>query len=585
MNIKNLNFKNAKNCYRQKNMCKNLSKTICIALLVTFVVQLFSPLSAAYAATEKVDVSIPDFDVMLNGEKMDTVYNKYPLIIYNSITYFPMTYVDSRFLGLETEWLGNEDGLFIEKTSTTVAYDAEKTEKMNQGIYTAQIPDFPLTVNGISVDNSKEEYPILTFRDITYFPLTWKWAVESFGWEYSFNKETGLDISSTNPKVISYDIDDKRPALAAHEVASNEQHVDKLSRNVVVTDEFVYYVGAEGEIYETSLSDTSQKRLIHKIDEELFNSTSGIEIKLFMQEGDVRLSLQTLGGIMNLNTYTEYKINGELEVLKEITNYTDIKYGDKTIGIDPTDNLYPGNVFIIDEEGHRENIGFDTLYHGVTSDKMMIYEEDLYLYAHDVTDTLDDNNSMLYKIDLVTGEKEYVDDSRDFYIEDGKLYSAYDYVIVTDLNTGEHLSTVTPIVAPYGYSSQVKVLNGIVYVMKATVKAAQSLPPYEEPVYQFWSSKEYEMLDGQSDVSNIETFEMLEQDDPEDFDIMGTTEKYMVLTFKDTPFNDYRLAILDDEGNVVFKTSDRVYLDNVNIVGDMLYYYNFTTETVCVTEL
>ena len=53
---------------------------------------------------QNVSVKIPNFKVQLNGEMMNNDYSQYPLIVYNDITYFPMTYHNCRFLGLETKW-------------------------------------------------------------------------------------------------------------------------------------------------------------------------------------------------------------------------------------------------------------------------------------------------------------------------------------------------------------------------------------------------------------------------------------------------------------------------------------------------
>ena len=38
----------------------------------------------------------------------------------------------------------------------------------------------------------------MLFRDITYFPLTWRFAVEEFGWNYSFDNKAGLRITADN---------------------------------------------------------------------------------------------------------------------------------------------------------------------------------------------------------------------------------------------------------------------------------------------------------------------------------------------------------------------------------------------------
>jgi len=57
-----------------------------------------------WAQTKNVTVTLPTFEVRLNGIQVNNNDRKYPLIVYNNITYFPMTYDDSRFLGLKTEW-------------------------------------------------------------------------------------------------------------------------------------------------------------------------------------------------------------------------------------------------------------------------------------------------------------------------------------------------------------------------------------------------------------------------------------------------------------------------------------------------
>lgn len=44
--------------------------------------------------------------------------------------------------------------------------------------------DYQIAVNTVVksefLDNSAEPYPLLNFRGVTYFPLTWRFAVEEF---------------------------------------------------------------------------------------------------------------------------------------------------------------------------------------------------------------------------------------------------------------------------------------------------------------------------------------------------------------------------------------------------------------------
>lgn len=46
------------------------------------------------------------------------------------------------------------------------------------------------------MDNSKESYPLLNFRGVTYFPLSWHYAYEKFGWEIQWDAKTGLQVNA-----------------------------------------------------------------------------------------------------------------------------------------------------------------------------------------------------------------------------------------------------------------------------------------------------------------------------------------------------------------------------------------------------
>ncbi len=141
-----------------------------------------------------VNVSIPTFNVSLSGKVIDNTYRQYPLIIYNDITYFPMTYFDSRLMGLETRY-SLEKGLSIWQTAGEFGYQETNAQTPNYDEYTATVATGSISVNGKAIDNSTEKYPLLLFRDVTYFPLTWRFAVGEFGWSYHFDTEQGLVIS------------------------------------------------------------------------------------------------------------------------------------------------------------------------------------------------------------------------------------------------------------------------------------------------------------------------------------------------------------------------------------------------------
>lgn len=74
-----------------------------IIFLLAAAIMFCTPITA-FAAQFKssVNVYLPSFKVTINGVEMNNTYDKYPFIVYQGITYFPMTYSGCRFLGLET---------------------------------------------------------------------------------------------------------------------------------------------------------------------------------------------------------------------------------------------------------------------------------------------------------------------------------------------------------------------------------------------------------------------------------------------------------------------------------------------------
>lgn len=169
-----------------------------IFVLTTIVVCLFASINAS---AKSVSVIIPDYDFKVNDTVIDYKDSIYPLISYKDITYFPMTYEYCRYMNLTTSWVEGE-GLWIAYKPRYVENPPvyEKTAQ-NKKRNTAAVPGYPIYINGEKIDNSKEEYPILNFRGVTYFPMTWKYAHEEFGWEtswadglFAINKDASNDV-------------------------------------------------------------------------------------------------------------------------------------------------------------------------------------------------------------------------------------------------------------------------------------------------------------------------------------------------------------------------------------------------------
>ena len=173
-----------------------------VVSMVCFVIVLCVLFAGVPAYASSAQITLPDFAVTLNGMLVDNATRQYPLIVYRNITYFPMTYHDTRFLGLESNYSAS-GGLDIKKAGAVGGYNGDRISGTNPRTGTARTAAFPIHVNDKPVDNGREEYPLLLYRDVTYFPLTWRFAVEEFGWIYDFDSTYGLVIDSHDAEDLS----------------------------------------------------------------------------------------------------------------------------------------------------------------------------------------------------------------------------------------------------------------------------------------------------------------------------------------------------------------------------------------------
>ena len=170
-------------------------------------------LSAIPTAEAAMRASVVTGKVTLNGQVIDNKTAKYPLLIYSNITYFPMTYHLSRFMGVSADWNNGSKTLDITAGGARTAYAAE-TGKKQSGSVSVTLPSYKISVNGAQINNKEEKYPIFNYNGITYFPLTWAYAVDSFGWSYQWDAENGLRIDTTTaPARLPTDPDTGNAAL------------------------------------------------------------------------------------------------------------------------------------------------------------------------------------------------------------------------------------------------------------------------------------------------------------------------------------------------------------------------------------
>ncbi|MBN7771995.1 DUF5711 family protein [Clostridium aminobutyricum] len=514
--------------------------------------------------TNAVAVSLPNFNVTMNGEVVNNDYSKYPLIVYKNITYFPMTYSDCRFLGIESTWKGNTQGLTIEKTGVTAAYQLYKSSAKNSKNYTATIPTFPVKVNGKIIDNSKEEFPLLSFRDITYFPMTWKYGAEAFGWDYSFDNKKGLVIHSDNIKLSQISLPTSRPVQGEY-----APYPGKRSNCVLPVGDYVYYDDTKGAIIQAPLSAPSKGKKVYQLNVWSYgDGTTYDDHSLYLENGEPFLFFHSGGAVMGSDHKHKLKADGSTQEIQSSYWQTTL-IGDTLFYYWTGPTPGPGNLRM--QEGSSEDIQLgDSGYWYYSLCKVYGLPEltrigdELYVRAAKVLSgtSLDANIKLddiaIYKVNIKTKETARVSTqyAQGAQISDDFLYyfnSENFYRISLKDGTEERLGAAT------GISNSDS--NGLFAVAGEKI---------------YWTNAatgELHML-GKTESLNPGA-------KVDSMGIFGDKEEYFVCTFEETQASKYRLMVFDQSGKVVFKTSDKTFCNNISIKGNQIMFYNNTTETIC----
>ncbi|NHN33373.1 DUF5050 domain-containing protein [Paenibacillus agricola] len=379
----------------------------------------------SFAAEQSIRVTLPDFVVTLNGNRVENQYREYPLLVYKDITYIPMTWYDCRLLGLETEITPN-DSLSIAKGRVTSSYVPYQTHIKNLKSNKAIIPTFETLINGERVDNSKEEYPLISFKDVIYFPLTWKFAHDEFEWEYVWNNSEGLAINSNNPQLKTVDL----PAFAGE-------------NDVAGFEGYYYYtetVGNHNQIYRVPDNNLSNKERVYDYDLDSsygFNKHLNFEIRA----NELWFSYHVGGATMGSDVYGKVNDNGIATI--EQRGYLDFKSAPSgTLRIDQ--GVPPGGNNLLwvptgQDAKKGTSVGIPSLIYGwhIRDDgrgrgfsgdlSTTIVGDDIYVLASSYPTETGDLNK-IYKINVTTNETEKIvnDEVSNFKIKNDKLYYVKD---------------------------------------------------------------------------------------------------------------------------------------------------------------
>lgn len=154
--------------------------------------------SAVFASTEapsSVEATIASVTLEIDGQAVDNLRSLYPLLMYNDITYFPITGNYMLALGLEkggdfTSGLTVKTGSAGAQKLVQDLMPADQADHVADSAVTADLRVSPIVVQGQEVQHLESDWPFLFYNDVTYMPATWEYMVTLMGLNYEYDVET-----------------------------------------------------------------------------------------------------------------------------------------------------------------------------------------------------------------------------------------------------------------------------------------------------------------------------------------------------------------------------------------------------------
>jgi len=501
-------------------------------MLFVFVVLSLVMTTNVFGTVQNAFVTLPTFEVRINEVEIDNKNRDYPLIVYKGITYFPMTYYDSRFLGLETNW-NKTSGLKINKNENIQGGYVDNNSTSNKSNYAANFIYSDVEVNGKIIDNSKEQYPLLLFRNITYFPLTWRFAVDEFGWDYKFTLENGLEISNNSN---SLEVSKVNLPVA--------DRGDFYNNKFIAAGDYFYYEGEKGIIYQEPVDNPNERKAVYELPIWTYGD-SYVYSSLETVDGKAMLYYHQGGATMGTDFRIILNEDGTTEVFS-LGYKNKVDFGDVIVEVYQGVPPYGNNLSIKkDEEEEYKSLGNpDYEYGWITnvgsspSYDLHKIDDEIYILANKYDDG-DKGTTGIHKVNINTGETIRICDesAEKFMIEDDMTYfmdlEGYLYKIAIDGSKAEKLTDFTV--------SNFTVLNNIVYYVTEDDKGLE-----------LFKLGESSSVNPAGRVSKL----------------VNTDDGYVYCIFESN--SPYKLIVFNKNGMEVFKTTSNIRFADIN--NNRLFY-------------
>ncbi len=514
-----------------------------LILFLVILILILGTLTNIYASQSNVAITLPSFKITLNDTQIDNSYREYPFIIYKGITYFPLTYFDCRFLGIEANW-NQSTGLEVNKTGVTCGYRNYTTKIKNKNAYTATIPNFNIKVNGKIIDNTKEEYPLLLFKNITYFPMTWSFCVNEFSWRYKFDSINGLSINSTNPTTTN--------------VLSSKFSENVINKGFLLDNKNCYYIGEKGEVFKLSYNKNAKPEKIFQLPTgEDGNLSMYVYARFYKDNNMPYFTYHYGGGIMGSDYY--FQINNDGTVKELELGYLVKNFGDYYITLDIGSHppMTPNNMYIQTKDSKFKKLGDPKYYYAAGHGSLEknpsngLYMIDDYVYAIGSVGEIEKRNPKIVKVNIHNNETIEIGstDTKYFIIDNSNIYRVDPSSRLYQID----MKTYTEVRIDIPTHKSVEVLNDKIF---------------------YWNEKDNKLyLFGQDKAINENgTLISMEIDD-----------NYLICKFEEASINPYRLLVIDKNGDIVLKSSD--VANHTSNSNDVLTYMEFYSKDIYKVNL
>ena len=160
-----------------------------------------TPYTSEMTYVDGVVIATPE--VLVNEVALDHLNSTYPLLQYNNIVYFPLTYAYGQVLGFGVDY-APETGLAIysapvgENDLGQYALGEDATPYVGGTPVQASTSTMPILLNSDDI-STQGEWPCLFFNDIAYLPFTWTYMYDGLGIMYTFQEDPAALIISGPP--------------------------------------------------------------------------------------------------------------------------------------------------------------------------------------------------------------------------------------------------------------------------------------------------------------------------------------------------------------------------------------------------